>query len=90
MNLTVASLPHLLTFGEHVIVACSITSVFLSMIERWANQWFPKSKFVVVLAAANDLISRFGALNLRDVIAPKQWDGTDRREEAASGAAAGK
>lgn len=58
---------------------CSVVSLFLAVPEAWANKQFPNSKFAFWVSAINDLISRFGALNLREAIAPKQWSGVDRR-----------
>lgn len=59
---------------------CSFLSIILAVPEGWANKQFPGSKFAFWAAAINDLVSRFGALNLRDKIAPRVWDGKDRRD----------
>lgn len=60
---------------------CSVLTIVLSVIEGWARQWFPTSKFAFFMSSFTDLVSKFGALNLRNSIVKPQWDGQDRRGE---------
>lgn len=66
-------------WAAHIVFWCSLATLFLAVIERWAKQWLPARASYVVSALA-DLVSQFGALNLRDRIAPKSWDGVNRRD----------
>lgn len=63
----------------------SIISVFIAAIIRWTSKWVPR--WTPVLEALLDLINVFGALNLREHIAPKTRDQWTEEERAVVQAA---
>lgn len=69
----------LLAYWEKAVFYSSILALILAKAEHWATKWAPRA--LKPIQAISDAISEFGALNLRDRIAPRQWDGTDRRDK---------
>lgn len=56
---------------EHFIALCSILTLILAAIERSVRKYYPGSQADKLISFTTDLVSQFGALNLRDKIAPK-------------------
>ena len=71
----------LLNSAAYFVFLCSLLTIFLSIIEKWANQWFPNSGFAKTVSAITDLVSKFGALNLREVIRDQNQRVTDNRDK---------
>ena len=65
-NITPEQAFHLLI---HFVFYCSIASLFLAAIERSVHKFFPGTRFDQGISFLNDLVTQFGALNLRDKIA---------------------
>lgn len=70
-------------FIVHFIFWCSIASLFMAVVQRSLTQYFPNSKAAQVWAFATDVVTKFGALNLKESIAPtprEEWTPEKRAE----------
>jgi hypothetical protein len=70
----------LFTLFEHFVFWCSVATLFLAAVERSVRKFYPGGRAEKVIGFITDIVSQFGALNLRAQIAPPKWDGVDKRK----------
>lgn len=56
-------------FFIHFVFWCSVASMFLAGLERSLHKFYPGTRADRVVSFLNDLVTQWGALNLRDKIA---------------------
>ena len=69
---------------QHFVFWSSVATLFLAAVERSVRKFYPDSRAEKVLAFITDLVSQFGALNLRSQIAPEKrepWTEEERKQK---------
>lgn len=56
-------------FLAHLVFWCSIATLFLTGLQRSVEKFYPGGQFAKAISFLTDLVSQYGALNLRDKIA---------------------
>lgn len=56
-------------FLVHLVFWCSIATLFLTGLQKSVEKFYPGGQFAKAIAFITDLVSQYGALNLRDKIA---------------------
>jgi hypothetical protein len=74
----------------NIVFWATMVAAFCALLDRWLGKWvksYPKSKYQTVMQAIEDLCDQIGSV-FKDKLAPKVWDGQDRRDDKANGVGA--